>query len=169
MLDTITRFVNTGVADGATRVALLKVLTAIGNNLSSQTLTSAGLVISAASSPLAKTGASATVAVAGGALVSVPAGTNTAALSGTITQNKFNVYVFSVDASGTLYTSMGTEGATLGAVQFPQPVAGRATLGFVYLNPTTANFVGGTTALDAANTNAVYVNTVGAFDPTIVI
>ena len=40
------------------------------------------------------------------------------------------------------------------------------------INPTgTGNFVGNTTALDDVTVvpNAVYVNTIGAFDPTVLI
>ena len=91
-----------------------------------------------------------------------------AALAGTVTNAKFNVFVFGVDATGTLTTTMGTEAATLGAVVFPALADGVVAIGFVVINPTgTGNFVGGTTALDDATVvpNAAYVNTVGEFFP----
>jgi hypothetical protein len=91
-----------------------------------------------------------------------------AALAGTVTNAKFNVFVFGVDATGTLTTTMGTEAATLGAVTFPALADGVIPIGFVVINPTgTGNFVGGTTALDDATVvpNAAYVNTVGEFFP----
>jgi hypothetical protein len=168
MIETITRFLNT-VAASSDRRALQPVLSAIGDRLSSQTLGSAALVIKAGTSALAKTGASATSAIAGGVLRSIAAATDMAALSGTTAQNKFNVYCFYIDAAGTLTTLMGTEGATLATVVFPQTPVGKAMIGFITVNPTSAAFIGGTTALDAANTNVVYVNTQGAFDPTVLV
>lgn len=89
-----------------------------------------------------------------------------AALAGTVTNAKFNVFAFYVDAAGTLTSAMGTEGATLTAVVFPTVATTKAVIGFVIINPTgTGNFVGGTTALDDATVvpNAVYVNTPGVF------
>ena len=91
-----------------------------------------------------------------------------AALAGTVTNAKFNVFVFSVNAAGTLATQMGTEAATLGAVVFPAVADGSVAIGFVIVNPTgTGNFVGGSTNLDDATVvpNAAYVNTVGEFFP----
>lgn len=131
----------------------------VGN--SSVALQSAGLVIKAGSSALAKTGASTTEVIVNGTLVSIPASTDVAALAGTTAQNTFNVYVFSVNAAGTVATSMGTAGATLAAVVFPTIASTSAVYGYLHVNPTAAGFVGGTTALDAANTNVVYVNLVG--------
>lgn len=42
-----------------------------------------------------------------------------AALSGTVANGAFNVFVFGINSAGTLTTTMGTAGATLGAVVFP--------------------------------------------------
>lgn len=83
-------------------------------------------------------------------------------LAGTVTNAKFNVYVLSINAAGTVSAAMGTEAATLGAVAFPTLADGSAMIGFVIVNPTgTGNFVGATTELDDATVapNAVYVNT----------
>jgi heptaprenylglyceryl phosphate synthase len=91
-----------------------------------------------------------------------------AALAGSVTNAKFNVFVFGVNSAGTLTTQMGTEAATLGAVVFPTLADGVIPIGFVVINPTgTGAFVGGTTALDDATVvpNAAYVNTVGEFFP----
>lgn len=91
-------------------------------------------------------------------------------ISGTVTNAKFNVYVLSMDAAGTVTATMGTEGATLGAVVLPATPTGNVVLGFVIVNPTgTGSFVGGTTDLDDATVvpNAVYVNTVGPFQPNL--
>lgn len=91
-------------------------------------------------------------------------------LSGTILADLFNVYVIYVDSAGVLTSAMGTAGATLAAVVFPTTPADKAVVGFVIVNPTgTGNFVGGTTELDDATVvpNAVYVNTVGTFNPNL--
>jgi len=83
-------------------------------------------------------------------------------LSGTVTNAKFNVYVLTMIADGTVTATMGTEGASLGAVVFPAVPTNSVVIGFVIVNPTgTGNFVGGTTNLDDETVvpNAVYVNT----------
>lgn len=137
-----------------------------------QLLVSGALAIHGAASALAKIGSTiyATPLNASGVPVLVTkATTDMAALSGTVTNAKFNVYCFFIDSAGTLTSAMGTEGATLGAVVFPAFDPSKVCIGFVIINPTGAgNFVGGTTALDDAGVvpNAVYVNTVGAFNPT---
>lgn len=90
------------------------------------------------------------------------------ALVGTVTNTKFNVFVFSIDSAGTITTATGTEAATLATVVFPAVVNHKAILGFVIVNPTgTGNFVGGTTDLDDATVvpNAAFISVVGAFDP----
>lgn len=147
---------------------LFLVLQGVYERLRTQTLGSAGLAIKTAGSALAKAGSLVHCSVRG-KLVKIAANTDMAALSGTVTADMFNVYVFSVDTAGTLYTQMGTEAATLGAVKWPSIDQERAVIGFVIINPTgTGNFVGGTTPLDDATVvpNAAYVNTQGAFDPT---
>jgi len=90
------------------------------------------------------------------------------ALSGTVTNAKFNMFVLSMQADGTVTATMGTEGATIGAVVFPTVPSSEVVIGFVIVNPTgTGNFVGGTTELDDATVvpNAVYVNTPYPFNP----
>ena len=147
---------------------LFLVLEGVYNRLRSQCLTSAGLVIKAGSSALVKAG-NAVYAVANGVLINKAANTDMAALSGTVVNATFNVFVFTVNQAGTLYAQMGTAGASLAAVRWPTINQNRAIIGFVVINPTgTGNFVGGTTALDDVTVvpNAVYVNTQGAFDPT---
>lgn len=171
MIDTITRYLQ-GVASNTDRKNLRVILSALGDRLSSQSLNSAGLVIKAGASAIVKTGASAYYAVAQGKLVTKAAATDMAALVGTVTNAKFNVYCFYVDSAGTLTSQMGTEGATLAAVVWPAIPVGTAQLGFIVVNPTgTGNFVGDTTALDDATVvpNVAYVNTQGAFDPTVLV
>lgn len=168
---TLSQYIANGIRDGKERTTLHAVLGAVVDRLSSQTLSSAGLVIKAGASALAKAG-SAFYAVADGVLRPVTANTDMAALSGTVTNAKFNVYVFFIDKAGTLTSAMGKEGAALANVKWPIFPAGKAPIGMVIINPTgTGNFVGGTTALDDATVvpNAAYVNFIGAFDPTFVV
>lgn len=117
------------------------------------------LAIHGASSPTVKTTAT-LYAMVDGAMVTKAAADLTA-LSGTVVNGAFNVFVFTINASGTVKSYMGTAGATLGAVVFPTTLDGEAPLGFVIINPTgTGNFVGGTTNLDDSTVvpNAVYVD-----------
>ena len=128
--------------------------------LSNYVLVSGALAIKAALSPLAKIANAIYFMIDG--VVYTKAASDMAALVGTVTNAKFNVFVFTVNAAGTLGVQMGTEAATLGAVVFPTVADGKVVIGFLIVNPTgTGNFVGGTTNLDDATVvpNAVYVNT----------
>lgn len=168
MIDTIKRFF-TGLTNYPVQQALFTPMSAIADRLSCQTLTSGALAINGAANPAAKVG-SVYYGIAQGVLVTKAANTAMTALSGTVTNAKFNVFSFFIDRAGTLTTAMGTEATTLAGVTMPTPPVGAAQIGFVIVNPTgTGNFVGGTTALDDATVvpNAVYVNTQGAFDPTV--
>lgn len=171
MFDTITRYL-AGVASNRDRTALRSVLTPIGDRISSQCLTSAGLRIKGGSASAITQAHTVTYASVQGVLVTKALDTDMAALSGTVTNAAFNVYAHFIDIAGTLTTTMGVEGATIGAVKFPAIPVGKAMIGFTLVNPTgTGNFVGGTTQLDDGTVipNAVFVNTIGAFDPTVLI
>lgn len=128
-------------------------------------LNSGGLAIKAGSSALAKTVNTIDFFVNG--VLATKAAGDMAALAGTITNGNFGGWVFTITAAGTVASRFMTQAATLAAVVMPAVPATEAVIGFVRLNPTTADFVGGTTALDAANTNAVYRDAVyparGAF------
>jgi hypothetical protein len=158
------------IADAATKAALRNILGGIGGRIVANTVTTPGLTIKAGASALVKA-ATAHYVWFGDRLVAVAANTDMAALSGTVTNAKFNVYCFFVDRAGTETSAMGAEGATLAAVKFPPIPEGKALQGFVIINPTgTGNFVGGTTAIDDATVapGALYVNTFGGiFDPSI--
>lgn len=169
MIGTIRQWLH-GIADAKFGYALQQVLDPIGDRISTQSLSSAGLAIKAGGGVLVKTGAAAYYAACKGKLVKIAAATDQAALSGTVTNAAFNVFCFFVDSAGIGTSSMGIEGATLAAVSFPPIPEGKALLGFVIVNPTgIGNFVGGTTALDDVTVvpNAVYVNVQGSFDPTV--
>lgn len=170
MKDTLTRYL-AGVPDSKERRHLELILRPIADRLSTQSLTSAGLTIKAGASAIVKAG-SAWYGAVQGKLVTKAANTDMAALSGTVTNAKFNVYAFFIDSAGTLTSAMGTEGATLAAVVFPPIPEQKACIGFVIINPTgTGNFVGGTTALDDATVvpTAAYVNLTQPFDPTVLL
>lgn len=142
-------------------------LSKIQNALCDVVLNSAGLAIGSSSKKAVKI-ANTIYAIANGTLVKKT--TAEIALAGTITNAKFNVFVLSINSSGTVTATMGTEGATIGAVAFPAVPANEAVIGFVIVNPTgTGNFVGATTDLDDATVvpNAVYVNTVSAFNSNV--
>lgn len=159
-----------GTKDGKLQRAMALLYRFLYDRVSTCVLGSAGLVIKAGASTLAKAG-SAFYASVQGTLVTKTANTDMAALVGTVTNAKFNVYCFFIDAAGTLSSAMGTEGGTLAAVKWPTIPQNKALIGFVVINPTgTGNFVGGTTALDDATVvpNAAYVNCQGAFDPSAV-
>jgi hypothetical protein len=144
--------------------ASLKVHQSIYDRLSSQALTSAGLVIKIGGSALAKTGGSTTYLLANGKHISIAASTDMPALTGlNIGAGKFNVAVFMVDEAGTLSMIPGTEGASAAAVKFPALPAKKAMVGYLMITYASA-FTGGTTALDTATT--VYVSPVGAVDPS---
>lgn len=170
MLNTITQWINS-LTNGQDKLALLPPIKALADRYSSNTFTSAGLAIKSGGSAIVKAG-SAFYAIANGILVTKTANTDMAALSGTVTNAKFNVFCFYVDSAGTLTSAMGTEGATLAAVVMPPIPEKKACIGFVIIKPTgTGNFVGGTTPLDDATVapGALYVNTIGPFDPTVLV
>ena len=142
------------------------VLDKLQRSTTSELLTTGALAIHGAGSALAKTVNTIYFMIDGQVYSKTAA--DCAALVGTVTNAKFNVFVFSVNAAGTFATQMGTEAATLGGVVFPAVPDGSVAVGFVIINPTgTGNFTGGTTPLDDATVvpNAVYVNTLGDFFP----
>lgn len=105
-----------------------------------------------------------------GALVTKAATDDAFTLAGTVTNATFNVFVMTVNASGTCTAYMGTAGATLAAIVWPFIRPGEVVIGYVIINPTgTGDFVGGTTVLTDATVvpNAVYVNTPFPFNPNV--
>ena len=152
------------IGAGKDRQALQPLFELIAAEHNTQALTSAGLVIKAGTSTLAKTGSSAFYAIVGGRLVTIAGSTDMPALTGlNITAGSYNVACFFVDAAGTVSARFGTEGTALGRVKFPDFPINAALVGFLIITYASA-FTGGTTALDTATT--VYVSPVGAVDPT---
>lgn len=169
MQETITQSV-AGMAGGMNQRAVRGPLKAVGDRISSQAFSTAGLRISGGSaSPLAQA-ATQFYASALGSLVKVSANTNMAVLFGTVANAAFNAYVFSVNKAGTVQTLIGQPSSTLGGIILPAPTEGYATFGILIINPTgTGAFVGGTTNLDDATVvpNAVFINIISPWDPSI--
>lgn len=170
MQSTIQQEIN-AIPDPLTAGAMSAVLRAIGDRLSSQTINTAALRIKGGSaSPIVQTNA-VSLYVVNGKLVTKATTTDLPALVGTVTNAKFNVFAFFINQAGTMSTAIGGESSTLAGVRFPSIPENSAVIGFVIINPTgTGNFVGGTTNLDDATVvpNAVFGNTIGAFDPSVV-
>lgn len=147
--------------------SLRNALAEIQGSIVDQLLNTGGLTIGSGSKKAVKI-ANTIYALVTGVLVKKT--TAEIALAGTVTNAKFNVFVLSINSSGTVTATIGTEGATIGAVVFPTIPTDNAVIGFVIINPTgTGNFVGGTTDLDDVTVvpNAVYINTVGTFNPNV--
>lgn len=155
-----------GIPDNTMERAVLAPMQAIADRMSSQATSTAGLVIKAGASTLAKTGAVAFQGVANGKPVAIAASTDMPALVGSITAASFNVFCFFIDSASVVTVAMGKEGTTLQKVTFPPFPVGKALVGYLIVTYA-STFVGGTTALDTATTN--YVSPVGAFDPTILL
>lgn len=147
---------------------LITLMSGVYENFRAMLITSGGLVQGSAATKV-KNG-SACYTACGGVLRALAANTDMPVLVGTVKNATFNVYVFSMDKAGTLYSQMGINnggGSTLQAVQWPNVPPNRAVIGFIIINPTgTGDFVGGTTSVVDATVvpNVVYVNTVGVFD-----
>lgn len=150
-----------GLSDASVRSALGE----LQRNAVDMVLNAAGLVIGSSAATKVKI-ANTIYAMIDGVMVKKTSAE--IALSGTVTNAKFNVYVLSMNAAGTVTATMGTEGATIGAVVFPTIPDDSVVIGFVIINPTgTGDFVGGTTELGDVTVvpNAVYVDTAYPFNP----
>lgn len=148
-----------------------EVIVDLADRLGNRTVSSAGLTTNGA---LARAGSAFHTLLRVdqvGRIFPTAANTDMPALSGTVVNATHNVFVYSMDNSGTRYTQMGIAGASLATVTFPEIPAGRAVIGYTHINPTgTGNFVGGTTTFADATVvpNAVHVNVIGPFDPSLI-
>lgn len=152
--------------------ALRPILRALGDRYSSQTINSAALRIKGGSASATVQTNAASLYVCGGKLVAKATAQDLPVLSGTVANGTFNVFAFFIDSTGTFTSVMGLAASTLAGVTLPTIPERSAVVGFVVINPTgTGSFVGGTTALDDATVvpNAVFANTIGAFDPSVLL
>lgn len=167
MNDTVTRYINQ-LHDYRDKETLRPILEGMTDALSCQSMERAAIAASTGA-VTCKIGAVDWYGIAQGKLQKIAAATVLPALSGTIAQNTFNVYCFYVDAAGTVTSQMGTAGATKDLIKWPIRPVGKTLVGAAMFNPTSAAFIGGTTLADAANTNIVGLNTMGAFDPSFLL
>lgn len=159
--------------DKGSATLLYRALEGVYDRLSCQTLSTPGLAVKADGSLLVKAG-TAFRAIVDGKLVYKAANTDMPVLSGTVNIAQFNVFCFFIDSGGTMTSAMGREGADIASIVFPPIPKKKAMIGFIILEGGAANaFIGndatsgvlGTTVTTYAN-SCIYVNTVGAFDPT---
>lgn len=158
------------ISDKEAGKVLRFILGPIVNRFRSCTLSTAGLVIFGAASPVVKTGAAVTHFIAEGVKGRIAASTNMPLLVGTVANAKFNVFVFSVDKASAVTVQMGVEGVTEAAIRWPKLDQRKAIVGFIIVNPTGAgDFVGNTTALDSAGVvpNVAFISPTGTFDPSV--
>jgi len=167
MKETISRYMN-HLHDYRDAEILRPIIEGIADALSCQSMERAAIAASTGA-VTCKIGAVDWYGIAQGKLQKIAAATVLPALSGTIAQNTWNAYYFYVDAAGTVTSQMGTAGATKAAMVPPVRPVGKTLIGAAMFNPTAADFIGGTTLADAANTNIVGLNTMGAIDPTFLL
>lgn len=166
MQDTLVRWLQ-AFADIRERTAVRKPLEALCDRYSSCPISQHTLAITSGGATTAKVTTSDYYGVANGVLVKIASGTNLPALTGiNITATFFNVVCFYIDSAGVVTAAAGTQGATLGAVVFPQPPKFKALVGILIITYASA-FTGGSTALDTATT--VYLAPDAAFDPTVLL
>ena len=124
---------------------------------------SAALGIASANTKVASGAFSFAISPTTYAKAAVPAGTALAA--GTIPQNKWGVYLLSINASGTIAVAAGagngagyaTEAAAIAAL--PATPGSQVSMGYVtVINTSSGGFVAGTTALSGAGVTANYYN-----------
>lgn len=164
MQDSVSRYL-ANISSDIDERAIAPVVKALADCMSSQTFSTGGLAIKAGGSALAKT-ANTVYYMANGVYGALAAADMPALTGLNISAGKYNVAVFYVDQAGTTSVKFGAEGASAAAVKFPDKPQGKAIIGFLVITYASA-FTGGTTALDTATT--VYVNTQGAFDPSIIL
>lgn len=153
------------VSEATANSNLRDVITNLQISLLDFVFNSAGLAIKAGSSAIVKS-VNTITAIINGVLVS-KAASDMPALVGTIAASKFGLFVFTMNASGTLTTTPGTlTASSLAGLSFPTIPDDEVVIGFIIVNNgSTSAFTGGTTALDATDITTTYVNTPFPFNP----
>lgn len=124
-------------------------------------LSSATLVIKAGGGTVPKA-STAFAAIAAGVVQVKAADTDMSVIAGTLATAKAALWAFYIDSAGTITTSTKTADAANAAAALklkPAVPANKVEIGYIIVaNATGSNFVGGTTALDAANVTTTYVS-----------
>lgn len=160
MLDNVTQKLS-GLSSEGDQNALRPLFEALADRLSSQ-VTVSGALATASLTPV--TGA-VLQGFANGVPFTIASGISMPALLGTIPANNYGIYAFFSDGT-TVTSALGTPGATLAQAKFPVIPKKNAILGYIIVT-SASPFIGGTTTL--ASATVVFVNTLGAFDPTVLL
>lgn len=168
MSESIKQRINAARLDGQTKQELRALLEAILADLSASVRYSVLSAPTLAIGGGAKQTAQATkpfMANVGGTLVFKAAATAMSAITGNIATGKFGLWAWYIDSAGTITTSAKTADADTAAAAFalmPAVPSGLVQLGAMIVTNSAAQFTGGTTALDAANTTVIYIDAIGA-------
>lgn len=168
MENTVSQYLN-GMGSGIDEAALGPIVKALADRLSSQVFNAAGLAIATTTSRIRTTNL--TKFMAGGIYGTV-AGTDNAIVLGAdcnMIANQFLVVVVYVDALGALSYKASSAAASLAACKWPSTPVGKAIVGFVTIGSGAGTFTGGTTALTGGTVTVTYTDTLGAFDPSVLI
>lgn len=160
MLDNVTQKLS-GYSSETDASAIRPLFEALADRLSSQT-TASGALATASLTPVTS---AALQGFANGVPFTIASGVSMPALSGTIPAGYYGIFAFFSDGT-TVTSALGTPGATLAQAKFPTIPKKNAVLGYIIVT-SASPFVGGTTTL--ASATVVYVNTLGAFDPTVLL
>jgi hypothetical protein len=101
----------------------------------------------------------------GGTMVFKAAATAMSAITGNIATGKFGLWAWYIDSAGAITTSTKTADADTAAAAFalmPAVPSGKVQIGAMIVTNSAGQFTGGTTALDAASTTVIYIDTIGA-------
>ena len=153
--------------DALAQQALLNDLIAIQKGQMNKSFQSIALAITGGGTTTASRGGAFKGIVEGQPVTSAGAGVMPV-LVGTILNGFYNVYCFYVSKAGAFTSLMGTAAATPDLITWPTTPTGTTMCGFIVVQANGANFVGGTTALDAGTANVVYYNVVGSWEPSTV-
>jgi hypothetical protein len=151
----------------ALRTGLVNVvsdLTTLRTRSNTLMLSPAGLVIGTASKKVPKS-SKPFMAMVNGTLVFLPVDTAMSTLgSSTVAQNKFALWAFYTDSTGTITTSTVTADANTAALAFaamPAVPANKAQIGAIIVTNSAGSFVAVTDDLDKAGNTVIYIDNVG--------
>lgn len=166
MQNTIAQYL-AGVDDPSSREGLRPILNALTDRLSSQAFNAGSLAIATVTQNVKTTGT--VKLVAGGHHVALAAADPiyTFVAANSVAINKFNVVCLYCDSAGAVTAKMGSEAASLAAVVYPTPDAGKALFGIITISAGANVFTGATTALTGGTVTVTYTDVIGACDPSI--